>query len=179
MVPIRPDRINKTKRKSIEIQINSQGKVIVRAPTWASENQINSFVQSKSSWIWKKVGEANKRLVLHPAQSKINPHDIPFLKQKARIAISDRVGYYAKIMELSYKNIRISNAKTRWGSCSPKNTLSFSWRLILFPQDIIDYVVVHELAHIKHKNHSKMFWDYVKTICPDYLNKRKWLRHKG
>lgn len=99
--------------------------------------------------------------------------------QQARQVIEARVAFFAERHQFQYKKIRISSARTRWGSCSSKGTLSFSWRLILTPLDVIDYVVVHELAHTVHHNHSKHFWKLVEKLMPDYKERRKRFKHYG
>jgi predicted metal-dependent hydrolase len=100
-------------------------------------------------------------------------------RQQAKQLIVERVQHFAEIHQLHYEKITITSARTRWGSCSPKNTISFSWRLIMTPLDVVDYVVVHELAHTVHHNHSKRFWGLVGKILPDYKERRKWLRQYG
>jgi len=90
-----------------------------------------------------------------------------------------RVSYYAKKYGFEVKKIRISSARTRWGSCSTRGTLSFTWRLILAPQDVVDYVVVHELCHLRELNHSKNYWALVEEIMPDYKVRRAWLKKHG
>jgi len=100
-------------------------------------------------------------------------------RQQAKSLIFERVKYFADIHQLHYEKITITSARTRWGSCSPKNAISFSWRLIMTPLEIVDYVVVHELAHTVHHNHSKRFWSLVEKILPDYKERRKWLRRYG
>lgn len=97
-------------------------------------------------------------------------------KREAKKIISERVQYFSKITSLHSKKITITSAQKRWGSCSGRNTLCFSWRLILTPLDIIDYVIVHELSHIAEKNHSKKFWQKVEDIMPNYKQKRLWLK---
>ncbi len=92
-----------------------------------------------------------------------------YRKQAARI-IGERVAYFAKLFGLDVRSMRITSARTRWGSCSPKGVLSFSWRLLMTPPEVIDYVIVHELAHTVHHNHSKHFWDLVEKWMPDYLS---------
>ena len=99
--------------------------------------------------------------------------------QQAKQLIVERVEYFADKYQLTYEGITITSARTRWGSCSPKNALSFSWRLIMTPLDVIDYVVVHELAHTVHHNHSKRFWGLVEKILPDFKERRTWLRQYG
>ncbi|MCL1791480.1 MAG: M48 family metallopeptidase [Peptococcaceae bacterium] len=86
----------------------------------------------------------------------------------AKNLLTDRADHYAKITGLIPAAVKISNAKTRWGSCSAKNSVNFSWRLVMAEDDVIDYVVVHELAHIREHNHSDRFWAVVRGILPDY-----------
>ena len=100
-------------------------------------------------------------------------------KKQARALLTERVEFFAQAQGLKVKKIRISSARTRWGSCSAKGTLSFTWRLVMAPPDVIDYVVVHELCHLKELNHSKAFWAQVEKILPDYKQRRKWLKVSG
>jgi len=97
-----------------------------------------------------------------------------YSKEAFRI-ISDRANLYSYITGMKYKKLRISNAQHRWGSCSAKGNLNFSWSLIMAPLEVIDYVIVHELIHIKIKGHSKDFWQKVSEFIPEYILRRKWL----
>lgn len=99
--------------------------------------------------------------------------------EQAKIWIPKRVRFFASQMREGYKNITIKNQKKRWGSCSSDRNLNFNWRLIRMPKDIIDYVVVHELCHLKQMNHSKAFWDEVEKVLPDYKIRKKWLDENG
>ncbi|MFA6408599.1 MAG: SprT family zinc-dependent metalloprotease [Gammaproteobacteria bacterium] len=103
-------------------------------------------------------------------------HITHWYKQEAKLIIRARVLYFAELTNLHPKKITITSAKKRWGSCSGKNNLCFSWRLILAPLEIVDYVVAHEMSHILEKNHSKHFWQKVQNIMPDYKKKRLWLK---
>ena len=98
---------------------------------------------------------------------------------QARKILSERVYLYAQQQGFQFQKIRITSARTRWGSCSSNGSLSFSWRLIMAPLDVVDYVIVHELVHTIVHNHSKRFWNKVAKIMPDYKGCRKWLRTKG
>jgi predicted metal-dependent hydrolase len=100
-------------------------------------------------------------------------------REQARQILSERARLFAERHNLHYQKIRIGSARTRWGSCSAKGVLSFSWRLILTPLEIVDYVVVHELVHTLVHNHSQRFWKQVEKILPDYGEHRKWLRRNG
>ena len=100
-------------------------------------------------------------------------------KERALEIISVRVDEYAKQYDFSPKQVKVTSAKTRWGSCSPSGTLSFTWRLVLAPLDVVDYVVVHELAHLRVRNHSQKFWKVVESILPEYKSQWKWLKVHG
>ncbi|MFQ5963427.1 MAG: M48 family metallopeptidase [Candidatus Scalinduaceae bacterium] len=104
---------------------------------------------------------------------------IQWYKEQAFRIISERAAWYSSISGLRYNKVSITNAHKRWGSCSPKENLNFSMRLIMAPLRVIDYVVVHEIAHIEEKNHSKRFWNKVKTMLPDYAQRKKWLNENG
>lgn len=90
-----------------------------------------------------------------------------------------RVSYFARLMGVSYRNITIREQKTRWGSCSSEKNLNFNWKLILAPPEVLDYVVVHELCHLKEMNHSKAFWDEVGKVMPEYETYKLWLKENG
>lgn len=93
--------------------------------------------------------------------------------------LENRCAYFAKRMAVDYNRIAVRAAKTRWGSCSAQGNLNFHWKLVLMPPEILDYVVVHELAHRKEMNHSQRFWAEVERILPDYKARRKWLKEFG
>lgn len=101
---------------------------------------------------------------------------IKLYKVIAKRDFTNKVIQYAKIMQVSPTAVKISSAKTRWGSCSGKNSINLSWRLILAEETVIDYVVVHELAHIKEHNHGKQFWTIIESIFPDYKEREKGLK---
>jgi predicted metal-dependent hydrolase len=100
-------------------------------------------------------------------------------REQARQVLTERVESFARQHDFQYKGIRITSARTRWGSCSAAGSLSFSWRLILAPLAVVDYVVAHELVHTVFHNHSRQFWDRVQTIMPDYQEHQRWLRKHG
>ena len=108
------------------------------------------------------------------------PHATQFLekwyRRQALEIISARAAQYSKFTGLKFSKIKITAAKTRWGSCSPSGTLSFSWRLIMAPLEVVDYVVVHEIVHLEEKNHGRNFWKKVGNILPDYKQQLRWLR---
>jgi predicted metal-dependent hydrolase len=100
-------------------------------------------------------------------------------QKEAREKILKRIDYYSNKIQLFPKGVRITSAKYRWGSCSGDNRLSFSWRIMMASLDIIDYILIHELVHIKEKNHSRRFWGYLESILPGYRKQRFWLKKNG
>ena len=100
-------------------------------------------------------------------------------RQAAASYFPMRAAYYQQFTGGTYKRITIRGQRTRWGSCSGRGTLSFNWRLMMAPPKVLDYVVVHELAHRKEMNHSARFWAEVERILPDYKRRRKWLKDYG
>lgn len=212
------DKIIRSKRKSIAIIIDMDGKVIVRAPYNASTKQINNFIDDKKDWIRSKKQTAEKLprsrpkefifgeeflflgypylleivdqqpspLILNErfllSRSALpNAKDVftKWYKKQAKKVITDRVTKFAQEFNFDFQRIRITSAKTRWGSCGSKGSLNFTWRLVMAPQSVIDYVVVHELVHIKVKNHSKEYWQQVEKIMPDYKLQKTWLNDNG
>jgi predicted metal-dependent hydrolase len=100
-------------------------------------------------------------------------------KDRAFEIITERVAKFSEQYDFAPKQLKITSARTRWGSCSPNGGLNFSWRLVMAPLDVIDYVVIHELAHLRVKNHSRKFWKLVESVLPGYKVQRKWLREHG
>ncbi|MBT3187525.1 MAG: M48 family metallopeptidase [Anaerolineae bacterium] len=100
-------------------------------------------------------------------------------KGEARAIFTERVEFYAQKYDFDYAKIKLSSARTRWGSCSSKGNLNLTWRLVMAPMKIVDYVIVHELSHLREHNHSKTFWAQVEAILPDYKSRRKWLKGNG
>ncbi|NWF64860.1 MAG: M48 family metallopeptidase [Chloroflexi bacterium] len=104
---------------------------------------------------------------------------IQWYKTQALEIFSERVSHYAALHGFEPKQVKINSAKTRWGSCTSTGTINFTWRLVMAPLEVIDYVVLHELAHLKIKNHSPRFWNLVELLCPEFKRHRKWLREHG
>jgi predicted metal-dependent hydrolase len=115
----------------------------------------------------------------HAAQTKGEQVFTRWYKERALEIISERIRQYSQQYNFAPRQVKISSARTRWGSCSPNGTLNFTWRLVMAPLAVIDYVVVHELAHLRVKNHSSKFWKEVEAICSEYKKQRKWLRENG
>lgn len=119
-----------------------------------------------------RLTNEQKKILIDEAITKL-------YKQLAKDFINERVKYYSKLIGVKYNDVRIKDQKTRWGSCSGKDNLNFNYRLIMAPQNILDYVVVHELCHIIHKNHSNEFWNEVYKYIEDYKDRIKYLKENG
>ena len=164
-------RILRSDRKTIALQIR-EGAILVRAPRRASTDMIREFVDSHSAWIAKTMERQSRQTV----PKMLDEAERKRLRQRAGEMIRERVEYYAPKMGVTYNRIFIKEQKTRWGSYSSSGNLNFNWKLILIDEELLDYVVVHELAHRKQMNHSPQFWQEVEKILPDYKERRKRLK---
>lgn len=168
--------IVRSKRRSMALQIRTDGSVLARVPMRISDRTIRRFVTSHARWI----EENRSRMFARRQHLAENPYDIPAWesltasdKKIAKQKIIERVDYYADCMGIDYGSISMRNQKSRWGSCSSKGNLNFNYRLAYLPQELLDYVVVHELAHRRHMDHSKAFWQEVETNYPAYKDCRR------
>lgn len=163
----------RSNRKTTAIQITEDGRVIVRSPYSVKKSQIERFLEEKQEWIRKHQERIRETELQRPViTEEMRRQGI----EKALDCIPKRVEYFAGLMGVTYGRITIREQKTRWGSCSSKGNLNFNWKLVLMPEEILDYVVVHELAHRKEMNHSERFWRIVEEVLPDYRECRKRLR---
>ena len=171
-------KIIRSNRKTIAIEIGSGG-ITVRAPYRVSDAEIAAFLKQKEAWIektLKKVEEKQRQAVSEPplTYSEINE-----LAEKALQVIPPKVKYYAALFGVDYGRITIRNQRTRWGSCSGKGNLNFNCLLMLFPDEVIDSVVAHELCHRKHMDHSPAFYAELCRVFPNYQRCRDWLKENG
>jgi len=102
-----------------------------------------------------------------------------FYRSRAREYLTDRTDHYAERMSVEYEKLELRNQRTRWGSCSTSGTISLNWRLIMAPADVVDYLVVHELAHLTEQHHGREFWHLVREHIPDYKEKAEWLEQNS
>lgn len=170
--------IIKSRRKTIAIQVNSDLSVTVRAPYGVTEKYIEEFLNKNEAWISKQMNEikVKKKSVESGNVENVTLDKIKALADQALEIIPTRVEYFARIIGVTYGNITIRNQKTRWGSCSSKGNLNFNYQLYYLPDELLDYVVIHELAHRRYMDHSKEFWDEVEKYCPDYRERRQQLK---
>lgn len=170
--------IIRSNRKTLSIQLKA-GEIIARAPLRMKDKEIYSFIESKKSWIEKNLAKIDERQKALDEVQPFTEDEIKVLAEKAKVIIPERVRYYATKIGVTYNRITIRCQRTRWGSCSSKGNLNFNCLLALFPLEVIDSVVVHELCHRKHMNHSSQFYAEIEKVFPEYKKWHKWLSDNG
>ena len=166
----------RSSRRTVAAEIR-EGRLIVRAPLRMSQAEIDRFIASKADWIGRHLAASRQRMN-EPVQ-RFTAEEIRQLADAALIDLPQRVRRYASIIGVTVGRVTIRNQKTRWGSCSAKGNLNFNCLLMLCPEEVRDYVVVHELCHRRELNHSPRFWSEVARVMPDYEARRRWLREHG
>ena len=177
-----PYTLIRSNRKSCSISITPDGRITVRVPLRISDREIRHLLTDRQNWIITKYLEQQQKQARMPV-SDLTDTQRAALTQRyiaaAREYFPKRAAHFQQFTGGTYSRITIRDQKTRWGSCSARGTLSFNWRLMLAPPAILDYVVVHELCHLTHMNHSPAFWQAVEAVCPDYRDSRRWLKEYG
>ena len=211
-----PNKIIRSKRKTLSLTINDNAELIIRAPKRLSIEKIQDFINEKENWINRKkrlienqikdvTSNHNKLLYLgnlFPINveqnaskelfftgeefiaNSIEPDSLSlsikkWYKNKFKEIALPRVAYFANKHNLMVNQVRIKNQKTMWGSCSSKNNINLNYLLLMAPMGVIDYVIVHELVHTIHRNHSTDFWDSVESIMPEFQEHKRWLKKNG
>jgi predicted metal-dependent hydrolase len=165
--------IIRSDRRTLALEISEEAKLVIRSPRRCPTALIEEFVERHEDWIQSHIEK--QRLFLE-ARPILTEEDKSGLIRRANAEIPPLVYYYANLMRLSPTGISITKAEKRFGSCNSKNKLHFSFRLMLYPQAAIEYVVVHELAHIVHKNHGREFYALIKSVLPDYKKREALLK---
>ena len=217
---IKIDKLIRSKRKTVGLEVAPDASLIIRAPRNLARREINEIVDKESPWILKKqqffrenhskirekdfmegeeflyLGRVYKLRIVPNTSLALSVNDDVFYlsddyignargvieswyEERAYDVVSERAAYYSYVSGIKFKQINISNAKKRWGSCGPNGNLNITWRLVMAPLRVIDYVIVHELSHIEIRNHSKGFWRRVGRVIADYKKDEKWLRDNG
>jgi len=218
-IAVRIDKIIRSKRRTLGLEISQDARLIIRAPYEVSLHDVQKVVFEKSSWIKAKQKIARQRCLQKMPRNFLERENFlylgesypliilensksPFLfdkefrlmrkylssaqrlfvdwyKKQADLKIKERLNFYSELLGCKYNKFAVSNAKRRWGSCNSKGNIYINWRLIMAPPLILDYVVVHELVHLRERNHSKKFWGRVGKVYADYKDKRRWLKENG
>lgn len=160
-------------RKTISIQLSPAGEVVVRAPNRMPKRDIEGFLEEKRSWIEGHLAKLPER------KPRLTEAELQTLARHAKEVLPEIAARYAPLVGVDYGRITIRAQRTRWGSCSAQGNLNFNCLLMLTPDDVMEYVVVHELCHRKEMNHSSRFWAEVERVLPDYRWSRRWLKENG
>ena len=166
-------RLIRSRRKTVGLEVTREGELVVRAPMRLPRREIDRILEEKQRWIQTSMARQARRRENHPEPDEARWAE---LLAQAKAYLPGRVAYYARLMGVEPTAVRYSRARTRFGSCSAKNAITFSLRLMDYPQAAVDYVVVHELAHIRHKNHGREFYAFVASVLPDYKQRETLLK---
>ena len=170
----------RSSRKTLAVQIRTDGTVIARAPLRMPKDRILWFLSEKASWIRMQQGKMQEREKMRQqARIHLDAAQEKELRERAKSVLAQRTAYFARQVGVTYGRITVRDQKTRWGSCSQTGNLNFNFRLILAPLEVLDYVVVHELCHRRQMNHSTQFWQEVAQVLPDYRKRKAWLTENG
>ena len=168
-----PYTLVRSSRRTLSLEVTRELTVLVRAPMRCPKGEIDRFVERCEGWIAEHMEQQRRRLEAHPEPAE---EERLALIERAKRELPGRVARYAAIMGVEPSGITITGARKRFGSCSGKNRLCFTWRLMTYPDEAIDSVVVHELAHIVHKNHGREFYALVESVMPDYRRRAQLLK---
>ncbi len=212
---IRVEKVIRSKRRTIALEITHDATLIVRAPNRAPDKAIADLIREKRGWILRHLEGMRRRprpavheylegeiflflgglyplTFVDDGRNVISRLDrlyvsrslLPDIRRslerwymrEAELIVKERCAYFSMVTGLVPASVRVTGARRRWGSCTSEGNVNFSWRLVQAPPGIVDYVVVHELAHLSHHNHSQSFWHKVSGILPDYRERRAWLK---
>ena len=169
----------RSRRRTLSVQVRQDGSVLVRAPMLTSQREIRRFLEKHTDWIERQQLRVRQQAEEAKNTPPLSEEELRELTRLARKDLTARCEAFAAQMGVSYGRIAIRHQKTKWGSCSSRGNLNFNCLLMLTPEEVRDYVVVHELCHLRHMNHSPEFWAAAEKVLPDYRNAKRWLKQNG
>ena len=169
----------RSRRKTLSMQVKGNGQVEIRAPLRTSDAEIRRFLETHRHWLETHLQKARALQQAKAGVRKLTKAEIADLKKQAKQYLPERAAYWAPLIGVRPGRIAVRCQKTRWGSCSTKGNLNFNCLLMLTPPGVIDSIVVHELCHLKHMNHSKRFYAEIEKVLPEYRQHQKWLKENG
>ncbi len=167
----------RSSRKTFSVQIKPGMHVVVRVPRRAKKTDILAFLERNRAWIEKQLAEES--VCMQNDLPPLTDEEINALADAAVKTLPPRVAAIAAQLGVTYNRITVRNQSSRWGSCSGRKNLNFNCILMLCPEEVMDYVILHELCHLKEMNHSADFWSLVEQYDPSYRKKEKWLKNEG
>lgn len=166
-------RLSRSHRRSIRLAVHADGSIVVTASPSIPRSLIEAFIERKSSWLQRKIQERGESM---HATLKGDREEFLMLRDLAHDFAKERLEEICKHMGVSYQTLTIRNTNSRWGSCSRRRNLSIHYKILFLPLDIAEYLLVHEVCHLKEMNHGVRFWRHVAQRCPDFLVQRRALR---
>ena len=208
------------RRRTMELSVERNGALVVRAPQGATADRLETFVRAKRWWVYRKLAEKEALSCAMPVREYVSGEGFPYLGRSYRLLLvgkqdrplrlaagrfrlcrteaahgrahfvrwyaehagvwlSRRVAAIAPRVGVEPAGVEVRDLGYRWGSCGQAGTLNFHWATILLPPSVVEYVIVHELAHLRERNHTPEFWARVERAMPDYLRRKAWLAEKG
>ena len=170
-------QLRRVRSPRVKIAVHPGGQIIVTAPKRVSKAKIDQLVHERHGWIkeqQEKFVDLKDRLLF-----RFNPAEYKQYKKEALAYVTDCLKFYNQHYRIGFGGLSIRNPRTRWGSCSSANNLSFNYKIVLLPSKLAEYIVVHELCHYHHLDHSDAFWNEVDKVMPDYYERKEWLRKNG
>lgn len=161
--------------KNVKLAIYQDGHFVVSAPKWYPMYVVNKFIEEKAQWIFDKVKDVDFDSLRR--KKAYEAADYRQYVKLARVVIASRLEFFNRHYGFTYKRVAIKNQKTCWGSCSQNANLNFNYKIIKLPEEMRDYVIVHELCHLQELNHSQRFWRLVARTVPNYLELRRKLKN--
>lgn len=161
------------RQKYMRLTVNADATLTVTAPKWVRVAEVEAFIRKQADWILKSLATFREKGIFTGSSRS----EYLRYKERARALAHHRLRHFNQHYGLAWKRISIRNQKTMWGSCSAEGNLNFNYKIALLPPELADYVIVHELCHLKEMNHSKAFWDLVAETIPDHRIRRKALKH--
>lgn len=162
-----------SRARTVSITVEPGGEVLVTIPQNRTHITAERFLRQRSRWLEQALQQMNSFDKILPPRTK--RHYLQH-KEAARRLIVEKLKFWNKYYQFTYKRVAIRNTKSRWGSCSEAGNLNFSYRLLFLPESLVDYIVVHELCHLRHQHHQKSFWNLVAETIPDHVARRRRLK---
>jgi predicted metal-dependent hydrolase len=176
-LPEQPEFVRHARARRYLIRVRSDGSVRVTIPRRGSKREAIAFYERQQAWVRaqrQRVAELRRSM-----PPELPPEEQRDRRERARTELPARLLELASILGLTVRKVSVRDQRQRWGSCSPSGLICLNWRLILMPDWVRDYVLYHELTHLKRMDHSPAFWALVAAVCPRYKEARRWLRRNG
>ena len=170
-----PYTVRRSARRTVTLRLLGDGTLVVCCPNRMTEEEVRALVTRKRGWIEKQRALLEQRPTVEPCTQA----ELEALRSEAQARIPDKVAHWAPLVGVSYGRVSVRCQRTLWGSCSGAGNLSFNCLLAAMPEDVMDYVIIHELCHRKEMNHSPRFWAEVARVCPKWQESRAWLKANG